>query len=69
MKRFQYRACDLEMDFCEDGHGYWLDEEGDKRILEFMKKEEVGLERKFLLKIDGRLISNICALVPFLTKS
>ena len=48
MKRFQYRAYDLEIDFCEDGHGYWLDEEGDKRVLELMKKEEVGLERKVL---------------------
>jgi len=48
MKRFQYRAYDLEMDFCEDGHGYWMDEEGDKRVLEVMKKEEVGFERKVL---------------------
>ena len=48
MKRFQYRAYDLEMDFCEDGHGYWMDEEGDERVLEVMKKEEVGFERKVL---------------------
>ena len=48
MRRFQYRAYDLEMDFCENGHGYWLDEEGDKRVLELMKKEEAGLERKVL---------------------
>jgi Zn-finger nucleic acid-binding protein len=48
MRRFQYRAYDLEMDFCEDGHGYWLDDEGDKRVLELMKKEEAGLERKVL---------------------
>jgi Zn-finger nucleic acid-binding protein len=48
MRRFQYRAYDLEMDFCEDGHGYWLDEQGDKRVLELMRKEEAGLERKVL---------------------
>jgi len=48
MKRFEYRAYDLEMDFCEDGHGYWLDEDGDKRVLELMKKEEAELERKVL---------------------
>jgi len=48
MKRFQYRAYDLEMDFCEGGHGYWLDEDEDKRVLELMKKEEAGLERKVL---------------------
>jgi Zn-finger nucleic acid-binding protein len=48
MRRFQYRLYDLEMDFCEDGHGYWLDEGEDKRVLELMKKEEAGLERKVL---------------------
>ena len=40
MKRFGYRLYDLEMDFCEDGHGYWLDADEDKRVLELMKKEE-----------------------------
>ena len=48
LKRFQYRAYDLEMDFCEGGHGYWLDKDQDKRVLELMKKEEDGLERKVL---------------------
>ncbi|MGH6817957.1 MAG: zf-TFIIB domain-containing protein [Methylovirgula sp.] len=48
MRRFQYRLYDLEMDFCEDGHGYWLDADEDKRVLELMKKEEAGLERKVL---------------------
>jgi Zn-finger nucleic acid-binding protein len=48
MERFQYRAYDLEMDFCENGHGYWLDKDEDKRVLELMKKEEAELERKVL---------------------
>src|SRR5665213_2827280 len=30
MKSFQYRLYDLQMDFCEDGHGYWLDAGEDK---------------------------------------
>jgi uncharacterized protein len=46
MERFEYRFYDLEMDFCGDGHGFWLDKDSDKRILEIMKKEETGLERK-----------------------
>jgi Zn-finger nucleic acid-binding protein len=46
LKRFKYRLYDLEMDFCEDGHGFWLDADEDKRILELMKKEEVDIERK-----------------------
>jgi Zn-finger nucleic acid-binding protein len=48
MQGFQYRLYDLEMDLCEDGHGYWLEEDEDKRVLEIMKKEEVDLERKVL---------------------
>jgi Zn-finger nucleic acid-binding protein len=48
MKRFKYRLYDLEMDFCEDGHGFWLDADEDKRVLNLMKKEEAGLERKIL---------------------
>jgi Zn-finger nucleic acid-binding protein len=46
MKGFKYRLYDLEMDFCEDGHGFWLDADEDKRILELMKEEEADLERK-----------------------
>jgi Zn-finger nucleic acid-binding protein len=48
MRRFQYRLHDLEMDFCQAGHGYWLDKDEDKRILEIMKKEDAGLARKVL---------------------
>lgn len=48
MKRFQYRLYDLELDFCEEQHGYWLDADEDKRILEIMKKEEKDLGRKVL---------------------
>ena len=47
LKRFQYRDYDLELEFCEAGHGYWLDAGEDKRVLELMRKEERSLERKF----------------------
>ena len=46
--RFQYRDYDLEMEFCEDGHGFWLDEGEDKRVRELMKQEEASLERAAL---------------------
>ena len=39
---------DLEMDYCEDQHGYWLEADEDKRVLEIMKKEEANLGRKVL---------------------
>jgi Zn-finger nucleic acid-binding protein len=48
MKSFQYRFYDLEMDFCGAGHGYWLEADEDKRVLELMKKEEKNLGRKVL---------------------
>jgi Zn-finger nucleic acid-binding protein len=48
MKGFQYRLYDLEMDFCEDQHGYWLEADEDKRVLELMKEEENNLGRKVL---------------------
>ena len=48
MRSFQYRLYDLELDFCEEQHGYWLDAEEDKRVLELMKKEEKNLGRTVL---------------------
>lgn len=48
MKRFRYRLYELEMDFCEDQHGYWLEADEDKRVLEIMKSEEKNLARKVL---------------------
>jgi Zn-finger nucleic acid-binding protein len=48
LRGFQYRLYDLEMDYCEDGHGYWLTEDEDKRVLELMKKEEKDLGRTVL---------------------
>jgi Zn-finger nucleic acid-binding protein len=46
LKTFDYRFYDLQMDVCEDGHGYWLDKDGDSRVLELMKEEEDSFERK-----------------------
>jgi len=45
MKTFNYRLYELELDFCEDGHGYWLDADADQRLLDAMKEEEAGLKR------------------------
>ena len=48
MRSFEYRSYDLQMDFCEDLHGYWLVADEDKRVLELMRKEEANLGRKVL---------------------
>ena len=45
MQRFNYRFYDLELEFCEDGHGYWLDADEDKRVLALMKEEQARLKR------------------------
>ena len=48
MRTFQYRLYDLDLEFCEDQHGYWLDADEDKRVLELIKKDEKNLGRKVL---------------------
>jgi Zn-finger nucleic acid-binding protein len=45
MKTFNYRLYELELGFCDDGHGYWLDAGEDRRLLDWMKEEEARLKR------------------------
>ena len=45
LRRFNYRGWDLELDFCENEHGYWLDEGEEKRILDLMKQRIKDLNR------------------------
>lgn len=46
LKKFRYRFYELEMELCENEHGYWLDHDEDTRVLELMKKEEKDLTNK-----------------------
>lgn len=46
MQRFSYRAYDLELDLCEQGHGTWLDAGEEKRVLEIMEQRIKDLNRK-----------------------
>jgi len=48
LRTFEYRFYDLQLEFCEEQHGFWLDADEDKRVLELMKKEEKNLGRKVL---------------------
>ncbi len=48
LRRFRYRFYDLEMEFCPNQHGYWLDDDEDTRVLELMRTEEADLRRKLL---------------------
>lgn len=45
LQRFNYHAYALELEFCPNQHGYWLDAGEDNRVLELMKKEEHDFNR------------------------
>jgi Zn-finger nucleic acid-binding protein len=45
MKRFRYRYFELELEFCERAHGYWLDEGEEDRILEAMRRTRADARR------------------------
>ncbi len=47
MKKFNYRWEDLELDFCEKGDGYWLDDGEEQRIIDIIKEDEKNMERTF----------------------
>jgi Zn-finger nucleic acid-binding protein len=47
LQKFNYRDYDLELELCGAGHGYWLDEGEDKRVLQLMRQEETALQRKY----------------------
>ena len=42
---FNYRAYNLEVDFCEQEHGFWLDAGEERRVLELMAQRIKDLDR------------------------
>jgi Zn-finger nucleic acid-binding protein len=46
MQLFNYRAYNLELDFCEQQHGVWLDAGEEKRVMELMKQRIKDIDRK-----------------------
>jgi Zn-finger nucleic acid-binding protein len=45
LKRFNYRLFDLELEYCDKGDGYWLDEGADTKVLQLMRDEEKSIDR------------------------
>jgi Zn-finger nucleic acid-binding protein len=45
MRAFNYRAYDLELDACEDRHGFWLDAGEDGRVRDIIAERVKGLRR------------------------
>jgi len=60
MQRFSYRAYNLELDFCEKGHGTWLDAGEEKRVLEIMEKRIKDMNRKAKAEAEwGDFLKNL----------
>ncbi len=68
LKRFKYRLYDLEMEFCENNHGYWLEEDEDTRVLQLMKQEEADETRKLLAEDQWTRTLNHMRSGSFLSK-
>ncbi len=47
LRKFDYRMYDLQLEYCENKHGFWLDAGEDDRILELMKERKRDEQRKF----------------------
>jgi len=45
MHAFNYRAYNLELDACAEGHGFWLDAGESERVRQIMKERVAGLRR------------------------
>ena len=45
MHAFNYRAYNLELDACAEGHGFWLDAGESERVRAIMKERVSGLRR------------------------
>ena len=45
LQGFMYRLYDLPLEFCEQGHGYFLDAGEDDRVLKLMREEEKRVKR------------------------
>lgn len=45
MRAFNYRAHNLEIDFCEQEHGFWLDAGEEGKVRDIMAERVRGLDR------------------------
>ena len=60
MHWFRYRHYNLELDFCEEEHGFWLDKGEEKRVLEIMEQRSKDLKRSASAEVEwNKFLSNI----------
>jgi Zn-finger nucleic acid-binding protein len=46
LQEFQYRLYDLNLDYCENEHGFWLDAGEDERVMSIMETRAEEIQRK-----------------------
>lgn len=46
LQEFQYRLYDLKLDYCENKHGFWLDDGEDLRVMGIMAVRAAEVQRK-----------------------
>lgn len=54
LHEFQYRLYDLRLDYCESGHGFWLDEGEDVRVMGIMATRAAEIHRKVDAEAEWR---------------
>jgi Zn-finger nucleic acid-binding protein len=60
MRWFRYRHYDLELDFCEAEHGFWLDKGEEKRVLQIMEQRLKDVRRSASAEVEwGKFLSNV----------
>ena len=60
MRWFRYRHYDMELDFCEAEHGFWLDKGEEKRVQEIMEQRIKDLKRSAGAEVQwGRFLSGL----------
>lgn len=57
MQMFHYRAYNLEMDFCPNSHGFWLDNGEEKKVVALMKGRINDIKRSSNAEAEwGRML-------------
>ena len=46
LQEFQYRLYNLKLDYCENKHGFWLDDGEDVRVMGIMATRAAEIQRK-----------------------
>ena len=54
LQEFQYRLYNLRLDYCENKHGFWLDEGEDVRVMGIMAARAMEIQRKVDAEAEWR---------------